>query len=891
MQCVKCGHEIMGEAAFCPFCGEKVVQDRQKSDEPIYQADVKRPLRPAGKLVVYQDRTEFITSSVQKAIFNYAGLVSVKKGLLDNIEFMTEDGHIETCPADRKCVYEALVHIEQASRFYLAKRKERLLSQGVRYSFPSNQGIMSSGILNLSAEQAEFMGRSGKKDFVFYRDVKSVSTSGGMLIFSLFGGGSKSFAVSTELLDEVSAFVADSIAPYLAQRKEALLAQGIYFSSDSLDGGTLDILADRVEYKSRSGQTESCIYFQNIRVASLYGGTLELALTDGTSKSFPVEENLAAEILAFIKTAIEPYVAARTIGFDTAFGIEEQIEFNDERCVFHFIRQGGREITGEWHMENLIRCEWMEDKKLTALGSMVSGGIGLIKNMAKAAGSQTGTETEEKIGSVSVALTIRTDQDMQNQYICFGRSSVGMSRTDKKYEQCLTEWENLTEYLKARCPECELVEPVIPEPEPVLPEAGVLPCCADSQNAERADTTGAEAVPTAMDAVARRDDLGIAKYIEGVSRFIETCATPMTIALQGNRGNGKNSILGVLFDQMNDRCGGNLFWLSARQISKSESAEELAGLVGRTLIGLLGGEDNASKQAGSFLTGLAGLATGIIAGDTEIGKEIAGGVLNKNAPNLQEDLVTAFSKEIEAKTRGEDGKIIFFIDGMEQLNPAKAVDLLEAMEDFFACKRCVFVISANYDSILLGARERYDENKAKSFFDGVFKMTFRIPASSINIKNYTKGKLEAMEVQTENDAELEFYAALILNSIGRNLEAMDRLFVSFQLLRDMTGEDVYRDRYKRLLLFALLCMQTRFRDAYDYTVRRRDSITPEFLVSLCGESTQPWNKNQTDDEIAAYRDFSGIFMKIINLDDKMEISEAECQAFIEVLELSSVTSR
>ena len=50
-----------------------------------------------------------------------------------------------------------------------------------------------------------------------------------MLIFSLFGGGSKSFAVSTELLDEVSAFVADSIAPYLAQRKDALLAQGHYF--------------------------------------------------------------------------------------------------------------------------------------------------------------------------------------------------------------------------------------------------------------------------------------------------------------------------------------------------------------------------------------------------------------------------------------------------------------------------------------------------------------------------------------------------------------------------------------------------------------------------------------------------------------------------------------
>lgn len=51
MRCVKCGHEIVGGAAFCPLCGEKAAQTVQGPEEPIYQADVKRPLKPAGMCV------------------------------------------------------------------------------------------------------------------------------------------------------------------------------------------------------------------------------------------------------------------------------------------------------------------------------------------------------------------------------------------------------------------------------------------------------------------------------------------------------------------------------------------------------------------------------------------------------------------------------------------------------------------------------------------------------------------------------------------------------------------------------------------------------------------------------------------------------------------------
>ena len=60
---------------------------------------------------------------------------------------------------------------------------------------------------------------------------------------------------------------------------------------------------------------------------------------------------------------------------------------------------------------------------------------------------------------------------------------------------------------------------------------------------------------------------------------------------------------------------------------------------------------------------------------------------------------------------------------------------------------------------------------------------------------------------------------------------------------------------------------------------------------LCGTHSQPWNPEQTEEEMAAYRDFGRVFSQIVNLDNDRSISETECRAFADVLELSGVTSR
>ena len=887
MNCVKCGHEIKGDALFCPYCGEKVVRGAPGASGPLYQADVKKVLK-SGKLVVYQDRTEFVTSSVQKAIFNYAGLVSVKKEW-DHIDFITEDGRKVSCPADRKCVHEAFLYIERAAEPYLAQRRERLLSQGVRYSFPSSQGMLNDGVLNLSAQQAEFRTKSGKSDIVSFSDVKSASAPAGTLDLNLFGGRTKSFAVSRELRDEVLAFVRESIAPFLARRREDLLAQGIHFSFPRPDGGTVNVLADRVEHQKQAGPAET-VFFQSVRAAGVYTGMLELALTDGTTTSFPIDEEDGDAVLAFVKEAIQPYVTARTAGFDTSFGIDERIEIHEGRGVFHILRQGGKEITDEWPLSALKRCAWVENGELSALGSVVSGGIALFKSAAKAAGNQSVTAAEERLSCAGTAVTFRTEQGDRTETIWFGIFTAGMSRNNKKFDRYLAEWSGLSEYLKTHCPECEQVEPAPPEPDSAPEEIA-------AGAGGKAPEVLRPAEEKAPDSTPRQDDLGIARYIEGVSQFIGSCATPMTIAFQGNQGSGEGSILKMLYNRLGELGGESLLWLNARPFSQGEAGEALSVQVGKRLVNLLrGGSPETKNQTGTLLTGLAGVVTGVVAGDSSLGKEIAGGLFNREADDSPEHLAEIFAEKIEARCRGGNGKVILFVDGLERLTPVRTVELLEAMRDFFDCKGCVFVVAADYSTILSGAQKRYgqtfDEERGKQFFDEMFKMSFRVPASSYNVQNYVKSKLEHVGIRNLDESELDLYVLLVQNSVGRDPESIDRLFSAFLLLKNMADPELYEDRVQRLMLFALLCMQARFRAVYDRLKQMKGLVTPALLSGLCGEESEVLAQSGLGEaETERFRAFARSFLDIINTDREGGISQAECDVFVQVLEFSSITSR
>ena len=921
----------MDGAKFCPYCGEKVAGEkpaevklaevrpaeaaptevvsveerpveRGLTEVPIYTADVKNMLK-SGRLAVYRDRVEFTAGNAQKTVFDYAALMAVKKGL-DRINFITTDGLTVSCPAGRKSVHEAFVYIEQAFKPYIAERERTLLEKGIHYSFVSSLGL-NGGVLDILADRVEFRSRSGGNETVWYRDVKSVSLTIVALQFLLIDGTSRSFTIERELRDEVFSFVEKATAPYIEERKENLLSRGIYYSfpiTPGPGGGTVDIMADRVEFKFGSGQRET-VFYRDVWEARVSMGMFEISLTNGTSRTFAVDKDVRDEVLTFIENAVKPYVKERIAGFGISFGIDERIEINEAKGVFHIVRQGGRMFTKEYSLSDLVKCEKIEYSESGGmLGGVLSGGRSLISGAMGIAVPKETPDVDKKIDHVGVMLTIRTEQGEWTEGVRFGDFSPGISRMNAKYNRYVEEVSKFGDYLREKCPACELIMPEPPAGGPVpsvLPEnGGILPPLPGSENSAAVPSVKDRAPLAAAETAAEKDRLGIKKYIAGVSRFIGSCETPMMIAIQGS---WNNSVMKMLSDELAQYYKGNLIWYNTLQFTQADFGEGFPMLVGNRLIGQLNGSETmGSERAVKAAKGIINIVSGFISQGGTDGQNLTDALFKDSAGGSVEKLARVFSGLIMGRTGGGSGKVVILVDDLDRLTSAQAVELLESLKNFYSCQGCVFVIAADYDFIIRGARERYhqdfDESRGKSFFDRMFQVSFRVPVSGYNIGNYVKEKLEEMEVYAGDEAELEAYSELVRYSVGNAPDSLKRLFNSFLLLKKLADEEMFENKDRRLMLFALLCMQMKFREVYDFIVQVKDKVTPAFLSELCSDQAEVLRHVElSGEEREEFSEFAGVFYDMIDTDDKRDISEEECaaftRAFAEVIEFSSITSK
>lgn len=888
MRCSNCGNEVEGKGLFCPFCGTRISENAPGNTMPIYQAEVKGLLK-SGKLIVYSDRTEFVMSNVQKKTFQYASLAAIKKGL-DRINFIMEDGRTESCTLNQKILHEAFYIIEQACRPYFAERTKRLGAAGIRYSFlssPSGLGsVLGSGMLNIMDDRSEYVTPSGKNDTVFYRDVKAVRISAmGALEYCLYDTTKKAFTIDKERKEEVLSFLQTALIPYIEERKARLLAEGIYFSFPN-GRGVLNIYADRVEYRTDSGQQDAAAV-RDIRTVRVSGGALELALTNGNSKNFIIDRDYQNEVMDFLNNAIAPYVEKRTKGFDIRFGINEKLEINEERGVFHVIRQGGKEISEEYGLQNIVKAEAVETKT----GKNIVGSL-----MAVRGGDAAVRSAEERITNISIQLTVNTQDGTETIPVCINNFLLGIDRTGPEYERCEAERTKFFSYMEEHYPDCELAVPV--------PENG--PAEEDAEQ-ESETSAGAESKAASYAAAGSKQDnmssaVGTVEkgqfgtLIDGISNFVERCGTPMTIAIQGDWESGSGSFMRMVYKGLEEIYPNNILWLPTWQFAQTEMGDQFPLQMADKLIELLGGSLNeeAKVRAKMLAQGVIGIASGIISRGSSDGKKLTDALFRDNQSNPLEQRVRLFAHLSERRAAAGKGKVIFFVDGVNRLTPAKASALLEALRYFFDCPGCIFMISVDQETVVRGREELghsiYGDEKGEAYFNRLFKMAFRVPKASFDIQKYIVDNLGRVNISTDDEVEIRHYGALAGLSVGSEPKALERLFNSFLLLKSLAGEAAFSSKERRLALFALLCMQNRFPGVYHCLVQVKDQLTPQFLTSLAVGSGLEDQAALDEAEKQSFRTFAGELCASIDADEMKGISAEDCCAFAEALGISAITS-
>ena len=314
------------------------------------------------------------------------------------------------------------------------------------------------------------------------------------------------------------------------------------------------------------------------------------------------------------------------------------------------------------------------------------------------------------------------------------------------------------------------------------------------------------------------DSFSTEAYIDGLCGYIGSCDTPMTISIQGSGGSGRTSMLKMISEKLVEKN------ITVIGINAWQSSQFNVGLT-FSVISLLIKELN---EGGEHFRNVMNLFSSIAEKPRKA--EDACAVVDEIRA-----LKNEFQAAVDQKLRdtGSD-RIAFFIDDLDRLQPVKAVDLLEYLKMFIDCKKCVFVLAVNSDTVNEGVRQKYGMTDGRDFFDKMIQLPFNVPVEKYNIEKFVRDEFDSWDETILKKDDINLFMSLIGNSIGFNPRAMKRLFNTFRLLDatiDIETENAEKEALARgetksssepaiskisrqRALFAVICLQTSFEKLY-----------------------------------------------------------------------------
>lgn len=338
-----------------------------------------------------------------------------------------------------------------------------------------------------------------------------------------------------------------------------------------------------------------------------------------------------------------------------------------------------------------------------------------------------------------------------------------------------------------------------------------------------------------------KDSLNASGFCSGIATFIESCDTPMTIAIQGGWGSGKTTALQLIqreLDKYNSSHADsqiaystfNTWQYSTLKADDSLPVYLLANML-HCISQAVGDEStervqHAKNVCRSALSKVAGVTAEVALGSDTVADFLG----NLIAPNEEcsdslpaERLKSNISKLINdfvspSDTKGRPNKrhisrIIIFVDDLDRLRPETAFELLEAMKNFLDCEHCVFVLAVDRDVVYQGIESKYGDSiapsKKRQFFDKIIQLPFNLPTEQYDVSSYFKTLLNQRLAQSESERYAESYKNLFVNILGsKNPRTIKRVLNVWDLYQ-LIYPDYVQDKDDRLFLFATLLLKYR----------------------------------------------------------------------------------
>lgn len=369
------------------------------------------------------------------------------------------------------------------------------------------------------------------------------------------------------------------------------------------------------------------------------------------------------------------------------------------------------------------------------------------------------------------------------------------------------------------------------------------------------------------------NDFGTERYVNGLIKFIENSSAPITIALQGEWGSGKTSMMTRLERALcsNENAPFIGVTINTWEYSMMSSAETTVyKILAKLVHELTGGDTDSKKKVSKILRGL-------YRGGREALKMIPGinvAVEMANVPTelpseeneislseLRDELQKAVQVRI-AQT-GQRG-VIVFVDDLDRLNPPVAVEILELLKNVFTLENCIFVLAIDYDVVVKGLEPKFgkltdkNEREFRSFFDKIIQVPFSLPVSSYRPMDFVLNALVGIgylnDIDTSDPNVSTRFSSVVESSVGKNPRSIKRLINTLSLLDciaqcgcdSKNGEVITMD--EKLLNFIIVAIQICYPQIYKLLVDKPaftswDSVFAHkegIILHTDGQESQEW---------------------------------------------------
>jgi len=426
------------------------------------------------------------------------------------------------------------------------------------------------------------------------------------------------------------------------------------------------------------------------------------------------------------------------------------------------------------------------------------------------------------------------------------------------------------------------------------------------------------------DPARKADTLNLLPYAEALRDFIHDCESPMTIGIQGDWGIGRTSLMNMLRGMGDLEKSGLLDATRCRAVSLDSwpysQFNQDDHMVVACLYAITDGlglalKDSDGVNVQQLQAQLAATQRKLVDVMQQIRELNQGQSVNDQTAKSYIDIsgqMLSFRSEFEklvALWAGSEAgrRVVVFVDDMDRIPPAMALELLESIKNFMDVPGAVFVMALDYEVVQRGMVEKrgieLQKTSGKAFFDKMIQLPFILPTTSYKLDEYIMDLLDRAGLpgfdkgQADADSR-QFFLDITRFTVGRNPRSIKRVVNYTKLLERIHNHNSGREITERecKILFALVSMQIAWPELFQYFIRDPsvDSVTslqswafldelPEAASLFERSPDTAWVKNA----ISAYID---TLFSLLDDNDDGQIDGKELQPVLRVMELAKMTN-